>query len=98
SVTVLALDGPCNSTGTVDTPTPPVSVTRPDNMICTLAVSGTEVEPPFDMTVSVPVIGPSAEPLTPTTTGELAPAPRLNVAPEIRLRPGELLRMADPSN
>jgi hypothetical protein len=59
------------------TPAPPVWKARPDSMMPTVAVRGTEIQPPFDMNVAVPVNAPNVDPLKPTIVGELAPASTL---------------------
>jgi hypothetical protein len=60
-------------------------------------VSGTEIQPPFDINVAVPLNAPNGDALKPTTVGKFAPASRLYVVPETKLKPEALLRVADPS-
>jgi hypothetical protein len=85
SVVALPLEVPCNSTWTEGTPAPFAWVIRPDNLMPTVAVSGINTHPPFDMNAAVPANAPGDELLNPTTVGDLAPAPRLYLAPDTSL-------------
>jgi hypothetical protein len=49
------------------------------------------------MNVAVPVNAPNVRLLKPTTIGALAPASRLYMVPNKRLKPGALLSVADPA-
>lgn len=98
SVAILALDAPCSSTGTDDTPAPSAPVTRPESITPTLAVRGTDCHPPLDMNATVPAKLPDADAVKATTVDELAPVPRLKVVPETRLNAKPLPSVADPFN